>query len=111
LNDEWMWATPDPTFLNSRFLRVFVCFFAAKRQLLSGIYLAGHGPVSSPRPAGLAVRALRPDSVRSAKAVGHTKARVSRLRDNVQLYHETGSGARLCAERPPKGPRLRRGGG
>src|ERR1700738_5475693 len=36
LNDEWIWATPDPTFLNSRFLRVLVCFFAATRKLLSG---------------------------------------------------------------------------
>src|ERR1700730_468089 len=36
LNEEWMCATPDPTFLNSSFLRVFVCFFTAKRKLLSG---------------------------------------------------------------------------
>src|ERR1700736_2001273 len=35
LNDEWMCATPDPTFLNSRFFRVLVCFLAAKRKLLS----------------------------------------------------------------------------
>src|ERR1035441_1257469 len=35
LKDEWMCATPDPTFLNSRFLRVFVCFLAAKRELPS----------------------------------------------------------------------------
>src|SRR5476649_781543 len=34
LNDEWMCATPDPTFLNSRFLRVLVCFLAAKRKKL-----------------------------------------------------------------------------
>src|ERR1700682_1107114 len=35
LNDEWMCATPEPTFLNSRFFRVLVCFLAAKRKLLS----------------------------------------------------------------------------
>ena len=53
LNEEWMCATPDPTFLNSRFLRVLVCFLAAKRKLLSVRFiLSGHGPVSSPRPAG-----------------------------------------------------------
>jgi hypothetical protein len=53
LNEEWMCATPDPTFLNSRFLRVLVCFLAAKRKLLSVRFiLSEHGPVSSPRPAG-----------------------------------------------------------
>src|SRR5450755_2596929 len=54
LNDEWTCATPDPTFLNSRFLRVLVCFLAAKRELPFVFILprAENEPgVSSPRPA------------------------------------------------------------
>jgi hypothetical protein len=43
LNDEWTCATPEPTFLNSRFLRDFVCFLAAKMELRD---------LSCPRAAG-----------------------------------------------------------
>jgi hypothetical protein len=59
LNDEWMCATPDPTFLNSRFLRVLVCFLAANGA--PSVYLAPrYEPgVSSPRPACTNV-SLRP---------------------------------------------------
>src|SRR5579875_593458 len=29
LKDEWLWAIPELTFLNSRFFRVFACFLTA----------------------------------------------------------------------------------
>src|ERR1700761_8980933 len=47
LNDEGMCATPEPTFLNSRFFLVLVCFLAAKRKLLSaGLSCPTNGRVS-----------------------------------------------------------------
>src|SRR5271165_1676164 len=79
LNEEWMCATPAPTFLNSRFLRVLVCFLAANQT--PTVYLAPRNEpgVSSPRP-------------ETAKSDGGSGPRTSG--ENVR--------ARRSARRPPK---------
>jgi hypothetical protein len=87
LNELWMCAIPDPTFLNSRFLRVLVCFLAAKRKLR---YLSCPGKtsgVSSPQPAGFA-DGEAPELVpnRAAKAAG-ARMRVSGSAEDNALYY------------------------
>src|SRR5579884_1842975 len=80
LNDEWMCATPEPTFLNSRFFRVLVCFLAAKRELLSALSCgpAGSGARVVASTGGGRV-ADRPDLrlPRTARAGARTNARAS----------------------------------
>src|ERR1700693_305873 len=51
LKEEWMWATPARTFLNSRFLRALGCFLAANRAPEFILPPRTEPGVSSPRPA------------------------------------------------------------
>src|ERR1700736_4332200 len=89
LNDEWMCATPDPTFLNSRFLRVLVCFLAAKRKLLSA------GLSCRARPgvvASTGKRASHPASdlvIRPARRGRRARERALRPRTDTTAYFTT----------------------
>ena len=60
LNDAWMCATPDWTFLTSRFLRVLVCFLAAKVKTPNVLSCPQTTGLSSPRPVQFRSRE-RPD--------------------------------------------------
>ena len=66
---------PDPTFLNSRFLRVLVCFLAAKRKLRALSCPLQREGVSSPRPARFACAIARTRSKPLGEGGGRTNAR------------------------------------
>src|SRR5471032_696811 len=88
LNELWMCAIPDPTFLNSRFLRVLVCFLAAKGKLRALSCPLQREGVSSPQPARPFSRRPELDPDRSARAAG-ARMRVSgRAEDNALYYRE-----------------------
>src|ERR1700676_121768 len=89
LNEEWMCATPEATFLNSRFLRALGCFLAANAAP-KFILAPRHEPgVSSPRPASPSKgdpillpdeRRGRPGAPRRARAVVTADDRLYRRR-------------------------------
>src|SRR5471032_3005759 len=76
-----MCAIPDPTFLNSRFLRVLVCFLAAKRKLRSLSCPQQREGVSSPQPAWPRSREVtRTRSKPLGEGGGRTNARLRQSR-------------------------------